>query len=172
MNTRLLLKTPEITSFAKLLVQNHNGRMQYRDGHKEELQAFCIVNVAPGNASNLQGHLAGPHGNNVTFSVSFGASGNHVISLKPEGNKGYNADKALKDVTAALEIMIARVAAQKKMGKMSTKNWKGFYLRNTGKKGVGKTGMKNFDEAIKAGIISSEFKTSCVAVGFLMLKFD
>lgn len=172
MKVAVQLVPVEVQSFISLLNKNHHGRMQYRDGLKENLRAFCVVDVKSAGDASIVGHLAGPHGNNVRFSVHYGGTGGKTIqvSLKPEGKKGYDSVRAQADVIAYLQVMIARVAAQKRMGRMSTKNWKGFYLRSTGLKSVGKTGEKNFDEAIKRGIISADFKATCLAVGFSMIK--
>jgi hypothetical protein len=54
----------------------------------------------------------------------------------------------------------------------NTKYWDGYYLKSAGKNKVGKRGISNLEEAAKSGLISNEFKTTCLSFGFTMCKFS
>jgi hypothetical protein len=169
MSAALNLNAKELAKFATGLDKHFHGRMQYRNGFKEDIRSFCIVRVAERVPYKLEGHLSGPSGNNAKFSLTADAANGQVfLHVRPEAPAGYPRELALTQIIDSLNGMAERTAKGPVKGRIGMKGWRGFYLTNLGQRKIGKDGLVHFEDALVAGVISPAFKDSAIDYGFTM----
>lgn len=157
----------EISLFIQTLRKTYWGRIHSRDGYRDVVNSFCIVNVVDDAMDRLIGHLSGPRDKNAEFELFIDAETDQVfIRIHSAAPAGYKSAEAYREITAHIARMMKK-AGSKSGG--NAKNLKGYYLRNAMENGVaGDTGRMRVHQAARAGVITESFKSSCLSRGFGM----
>lgn len=160
----------EYQVFVKEVVLNRRGRFQHREGVKDKVSYYAIVNVSLENHTVI-GHISSEKSKlHFTFEITLGEKGIR-IAYTPDADCGAHPSEVFtKTVAHALYRMVKKSKVPAYSGPMDTSNWKGFYLWSDGpNKNVD---LSDLEEAVLRGVVTEPFAKSCRKFGYHMRKIN
>ncbi len=155
----------EFNSLEVKLRNEFELRYHYRNGVKRNLRYFCVAWVKPAETGVVYGHLSGRNGMEARFSVRKGKL-NPIYTIDPNasGTTLVILENAIK---YSVRRLYERTLNAKKQERFNAKYWEGYYLiRRKGAPGT--TARKNMQDSIDEGVISPDFRNTCLGIGIHM----